>query len=290
MNFTTLPSNVINFLESIFRNFWSWPTLVNIIDLLIVWFFITQIIKIVKDTQAWQIAKGIIPFFILKLVAQTLGFQTVNYIIDLILNSAVVILVIIFQPEIRRFLESFGKEKWGVTTIARKAKKTPYVIGEIDKTATYLAKRKIGALMVFEGETLLGEYVETGIKLDADLSSELLINIFIPNTPLHDGAAIIGGDRILSASSFLPLTQNPDIDSKFGTRHRAAIGLSEKTDALIVVVSEESGKINIAQNGVLTEDVSSAGLMMRLASFLPSDDEPTSVIGTIKKGVRFNGK
>jgi diadenylate cyclase len=196
--------------------------------------------------------------------------------LDQVINFSVILIVIIFQPEIRRFLEEFGKKKWAVPMVApseRPQSNPERIAEEIGKATNYLAKRKIGALIVISGDTMLGEYIETGIKLDADISSELLINIFIPNTPLHDGAVIVTDGILASASSFLPLTNNQEVSMKFGTRHRAAIGMSEVSDALVITVSEETGYINVAKSGVLYENLTSEELELRIIDFLPHEDE-----------------
>ncbi|WP_317636599.1 diadenylate cyclase CdaA [Xylocopilactobacillus apicola] len=230
--------------------FFTLSTLTNIIDIIVVWYLFYWLILMIRGTKATQLLRGIAIIVVLKVISWYFNFKTLNFISDQVINWAVVVLVIIFQPEIRRGLEQIGRGSVftpaNVKDVAIKKR-----IDEIDTALQYMATRRIGALITLQGTTGLEEYTETGIQLDALITNGLLINIFIPNTPLHDGAVIIQDDRVAAAAAFLPLSDNPDIPKMFGTRHRAAVGISEVTDALTIVVSEETGAISFTKDGKL---------------------------------------
>lgn len=250
----------------------TWRSLINFIDILIVAFFIYQLIIVVRGTRAVQLLKGISIIVLIKVGSYFFQLQTVEWIVDLVIQWAVLALIIIFQPEMRRGLEHLGR---GSLFNRRKKKKDPgeELVSSILKSVQYMSKRRIGALMAIEMETGLEEYVNTGIPLGADISGELLINIFIPNTPLHDGAVIIQDFEIASAASYLPLSESSLISKELGTRHRAAIGLSEVSDALTIIVSEETGGVSITQNGNLYRDLSKEDFEVFLTKALVSNDE-----------------
>ncbi|MFL2099467.1 diadenylate cyclase CdaA [Desemzia sp. FAM 24101] len=250
----------------------TWRSFINLIDILIVAFFIYQLIIVVRGTRAVQLLKGISIIVLIKVGSYFFQLQTVEWIVDLVIQWAVLALIIIFQPEMRRGLEHLGR---GSLFNRRKKKKDPSeeLVSSILKSVQYMSKRRIGALMAIEMETGLEEYINTGIPLSADISGELLINIFIPNTPLHDGAVIIQDFEIASAASYLPLSESSLISKELGTRHRAAIGLSEVSDALTVIVSEETGGVSITQNGNLYRDLSKEDFEVFLTKALVTNDE-----------------
>lgn len=236
-------------------NILSWQNLTNVIDIVLVWYLINKLITILKGTRAIQLLKGVFVIVLIKMGAVLLDLSTIDWIINQIIRWGVVAVIIVFQPEIRRGLEHLGKT--GFRNRANHMVRTSdYFIQEIDKAIQYMAKRKIGALISIELNDLLDEYAHTGIQIGGDLSNQLLINIFIPNTPLHDGAVIVQDFKITSAASYLPLSENPLISKELGTRHRAAIGLSEVTDAVTIIVSEETGGISIAHKNRLYRDMS----------------------------------
>lgn len=236
-------------------NILSWQNLTNVIDILLVWYLINKLITILKGTRAIQLLKGVFVIILIKMGAVLLDLSTIDWIINQIIRWGVVAVIIVFQPEIRRGLEHLGKTGFR-NRANRMVKTSDYFIQEIDKAIQYMAKRKIGALISIELNDLLDEYAHTGIQIGGDLSNQLLINIFIPNTPLHDGAVIVQDFKITSAASYLPLSENPLISKELGTRHRAAIGLSEVTDAVTIIVSEETGGISIAHKNRLYRDMS----------------------------------
>ncbi|KRL58239.1 hypothetical protein FD08_GL003661 [Lentilactobacillus parakefiri DSM 10551] len=205
---------------------------------------------IVRDTKAVQLLRGIVLILIVKIISAYTGLSTLSWIMDQVINWGVIGLIVIFQPEIRRGLEHLGRGSLFVKG-RKENENAQKMITALDRAIQYMSKRRIGALITMQMNTGLEEYIETGIDLDADVSGELLINIFIPNTPLHDGAVIIKNNRIAAAAAYLPLSQSNLIPKELGTRHRAAVGISELTDAMTVVISEETGEVSITQNNEL---------------------------------------
>ena len=223
---------------------------VRLLDILAVWFVIYELIVLLRGTKAVQLFRGIVVIAIIKAVSVLIGLDTVSWIMDQIINWAVIAMVIIFQPEIRRGLEHLGRGSMFARG-KRQNEDEERMIAELDKAIQYMAKRRIGALMSIKMDTGLEDYIETGIALDADITGELLINIFIPNTPLHDGAVIIQDNQIKVAAAYLPLSESNLIPKELGTRHRAAVGISEVTDALTIVISEETGEVSITKDNEL---------------------------------------
>ncbi len=219
----------------------------DFIDILVVAFVIHQLISIIRGTRSVQMVVGLGILTIGYFLASVLDLATFKWIMQTFLSSILLIIIIVFQQDIRRALTQVGKSPFHKgKDVADKE------LEEIIRTLFYLAKRRIGALVVIERETNLGDFIESGFNLDAKLTKELLISIFMPVSPLHDGAVLIIGGRIQHAGCILPLTQNPYINKRYGTRHRAAIGLTEETDAVVLVVSEETQEISIVQHGALT--------------------------------------
>ncbi len=225
--------------------------IVNILDVLFVWFVIYKIITLIKGTKAVQLLNGIFVIVVVKIVTDFLGLDTLGWILGQVINWGFLAIIIIFQPEIRRALEQIGRGKLFSRSSQHEQEEQERLIEAMGKSVSYMAKRRIGALISIERETGLTEYIETGIPLNANLTSELMINIFIPNTPLHDGAVIVQKNKITSAACYLPLSESPFISKELGTRHRAAIGLSEVTDAITIIVSEETGAVSLTSNGDL---------------------------------------
>lgn len=224
----------------------------DIIDIAIIAYVMYRLMLVIRKTRAEQLFKGIIILLVITKLSDWLKLRTVNYLLSNAMTVGVIALLIVFQPELRRALESLGRSEFfrkNFFFINDDAEDISNVIIEICDACQFLSRSKIGALIVMERNTGLNELIETGIPLDSKISSELLINTFIPNTPLHDGAVIIRGDRIMAAGCFLPLTDNQNLSTELGTRHRAAIGVTEVSDAVSVIVSEETGTISLAQNG-----------------------------------------
>ncbi|GEO69049.1 diadenylate cyclase CdaA [Levilactobacillus acidifarinae] len=224
--------------------------LVNVLDILVVWFVIYELIVMLRGTKAIQLFRGVILILVVKVISSYFGLNTVSWLMDQVINWGVIAVIIIFQPEIRRGLEHLGRGSLFVR-MRNENEAANRMIAGLDKAIQYMSKRRIGALMTIQQDTGLEDYIETGIKLDAELTGELLINIFIPNTPLHDGAVIIRNNRIAVAAAYLPLSESNLIPKELGTRHRAAVGISEVTDALTIVISEETGEVSITKNNEL---------------------------------------
>lgn len=228
----------------------------NIIDVLLVWFVIYKLITVIKGTKAVQLLKGIFVIIIARLVTQALNLETLGWIMQQVLEWGFLAIIIIFQPELRRALEQLGRGKLFSSSTLNEESERNRLIEAMSKSVSYMAKRRIGALISIERETGLSEYIETGIPMNSDITSELMINLFIPNTPLHDGAVIVQKNRIAAAACYLPLSESPFISKELGTRHRAALGISEVTDAITIVVSEETGAISLTANGDLHRNLS----------------------------------
>ncbi len=229
--------------------------LINVLDVLVVWYVVYKLIQLVRGTKAIQLFKGVGLFIVLRFLAGLIGLRTLSWLMDQVITYGVIAAIVIFQPEIRRGLEHLGRSSLFKTSKSEKHE-DEVMVQSLDKAIQYMAKRKIGALITIERTTGLEEYVETGIALDADITGELLINIFIPNTPLHDGAVIIRDGKIAVSSAYLPLSESLLIPKEFGTRHRAAVGVSEVSDALTIVVSEETGDVSITMNNQLLSGLS----------------------------------
>lgn len=232
----------------------SGVALLHLLDISLVVYLIYRFSKAITGTKIMSLIRGVFLFIAAQIVAGFLGLQTISWLINQVITYGVIAGVVIFAPELRAMLERLGRttQLFATNTVSAEEK----LIEAIVKSVAYMSPRKIGALIAVEQAQTLQEYCATGISLQADISKELLINIFIPNTPLHDGAVIIKEGKIEVASAYLPLSDSARISKEFGTRHRAAIGLSEASDALVCVVSEETGGISVAQNGLFQHNLS----------------------------------
>ena len=253
---TVLPGGDVMDFSNFFQNLSTIKIITSLLDLLIVWYVLYLLITVFKGTKAIQLLKGIVVIVIGQQISKILNLTATSKLFDIVIQWGVLALIVIFQPEIRRALEQLGRGsflKRYTNTYSRDEEK---LIQSVSKAVQYMAKRRIGALIVFEKETGLQDYIETGIPMNSDISQELLTNVFIPNTPLHDGAMIIQGSKIAVAASYLPLSDSVKISKSLGTRHRAAVGISEVSDAFTVVVSEETGDISVTFDGKLRRDIS----------------------------------
>ncbi|MDD2212394.1 MAG: diadenylate cyclase CdaA [Clostridia bacterium] len=227
--------------------------LISILDILIVSFVIYKLMMIIKGTRAVQLIKGLFILLLASLVSETFGFTTVAWILEQLSKVLVVALPIVFQPELRRALERLGRGKFFARPMSMLNEETlAKVVDQLVRSVKILSKDNIGALIMLERETGVNDYIETGTKIDGIVSTEFIVNIFIPRSPLHDGAVIIRGDRVVAAGCFLPLSENPNLSKELGTRHRAALGLTEQSDVIGIIVSEETGTISVAEEGRLT--------------------------------------
>jgi diadenylate cyclase len=266
-------------------------TFTSVIDILVVTYIFYKIYMLIKETRAEQLLKGIILLVILIPISGVLNLTMLNWILTKTLTIGVLSIVIIFQPEIRRALEQLGRTSFLDKALMEDDEVLDRMVTEIAVATENLSKSRTGALMIIEQQTGLQDIANTGIKLDAEISSALLENIFVENTPLHDGATIIRNDRIQSAGCILPLTSSRDINKKLGTRHRAAIGMSESSDAIVIIVSEETGTISLAVNGNLTRNYDGAKLknilkkiiMKRIQKKSPIREHVKRWMGKIRK-------
>ena len=264
--------SIKNFFDEYLSNFYIPKSLhvSNVFEIIILAVLIYEFIAWVKTTRAFTLLKGIIVLLIFWLLAYIFNFTTILWLGGKIINFAIIALVVIFQPELRKALEHLGQKRFfsKILPFAEKKDKgerfSDKTVNELVKTCFELSKTKTGALIVIEQEILLTDYEKTGIPIDAVISSQLLINIFEHNTPLHDGAVIIRGDRIVAATCYLPLSDNMSISKELGTRHRAALGISEVTDTMTLVVSEETGGVSIAIAGELFRNIDADYLKSKL--------------------------
>ncbi|WP_059103184.1 diadenylate cyclase CdaA [Shouchella shacheensis] len=249
-----------------------WLTYVGqVIDILLVTYVVYKLMMIIRGTRAVQLVKGIAVIFVIWFVSNFFGLSTLEFLVRQTATFGLLAVIIIFQPELRRGLEQLGRSRLFTSRSAPKNNNAQSMVDAIVKAATYMGKRRIGALVSIERETGLNDYAETGIKMNAELSSELLINVFIPNTPLHDGAVVLREDKIVAAGCYLPLSQDSTISKDLGTRHRAALGVSEVTDCLTLIVSEETGSISVSKNGTLYRELTDTQLREMLEQDLVSE-------------------
>ncbi|AAL97653.1 membrane protein [Streptococcus pyogenes JRS4] len=263
-----LSSIDIKFLLSLFAD--PWLLAVHLLDILIVAYLIYRFIKALTGTKIMSLVQGVIFFLVLRFIAEWIGFTTITYLMNQVITYGVIAGVVIFTPEIRAGLEKFGRSTQ-VFLQKQYVSSESALVDALIKSVAYMGPRKIGALIAIEQTQTLQEYIATGIPLNADISSQLLINIFIPNTPLHDGAVIVGQNKIVAACAYLPLSESKAISKEFGTRHRAAIGLSENSDALTIIVSEETGAISVTRKGQFLHDLSTDEFETVLRTYLMSD-------------------
>ena len=264
----------------------------DIIEIIIIAFVLYQVMVWVKNTRAWMLFKGIIVILIFLLIAALFQMNTILWLSGKVVNVAAIALVIIFQPELRNALERLGRKNFLTAFFSFDFQKANAVrfsektINEIVKACYELGKVKTGALIVVERDVMLNEYIRTGISLDSIVSSQLLINIFEHNTPLHDGAIIVRGDRIVSATCYLPLSDNMELSKELGTRHRAAVGISEVSDSMTIVVSEETGAVSLAVEGTLYRNVDADFLRSKLKFAAKLSDETENYFEKLKRRLK----
>ncbi len=284
----------MSFIEYIF-NFVKLINISDIVDIAIVAFIIYHLINWLRQTRAMQLVKGLLVIFIVMVISDLANFTVLNYVVSTLVQVGMFAIVVIFQPELRSLLERMGRSSVIKMIDFAKDKNKSYtdaerVCDEIVTAVMNMASQKTGALIVIERETKLGE-IKTGTHIDAIVTSQLLENIFSYNTPLHDGAVIIRDNRVLSAACFLPLTSNTNVSKELGTRHRAALGISEVSDALTIVVSEETGKVSIAVNGSLTRNVGKEPLKKALLKVMATMDKEIPFINfKFRKGASKDEK
>ncbi len=272
------------------------PGFVDILDIVIVAFIIYNATKLIRETRAFQLVKGLLLLGFAYLIIHQIGMQTTSVIFRVVFQNIFIILIVLFQQEIRQVIERVGQSRFvGISWLFKGNKsEQQQVISEsvieIAKAVQRMANSKTGSLIVMEKELLLGDVMKSGTTIDAKVTHELIGNIFFPNSPLHDGAAVVRDGRLVCAGCVLPLTKDEKISSDLGTRHRAAIGMSEQSDAMVIVTSEETGIISLAFRGVLTRNLTEAQLRERLLNYLINDD--SGVVETENKFFKklFKGK
>lgn len=285
--------NFGTYFEQVKRAIVSFNSIGDILDVLLVAFVVYSAIKLIKDTRAFQLVKGVILLAAVYFIVSILDMEASKYLLGLLFGNLLIILVIIFSPEIRQALESVGRSSVSNISLFKNRDESAIQesiknsINSVCKACGELSDKQIGALIVFEKDTMLGEIAKTGTMLDATVTTELICNIFFPKAPMHDGAVIIKEGRIVSAGCILPLTGKNDLSSELGTRHRAAVGMTESSDALVVVVSEETGQISIAEKGQLMRDISDGDLREILSrTFIKVTDKDNNKIKRILRGNR----
>ncbi len=243
----------------------------DIIEIIVISILVYQIIVWIKKTKAWSLLKGVLVILVFIVIAEIFQMSTILWIVENVLSIAVIAIIIVLQPELRKALEVLGQKNIFASVLPFETSKgstegnfSDKTIQEIEQACIEMSKVRTGALLVIENKVSLADYAKTGIDVDALISSQLLINIFEHNTPLHDGAVILRRNRIVSATCYLPLSDNRELSKDLGTRHRAAVGISEETDALTIVVSEETGKISVTKNGKISRNISSEQLREKL--------------------------
>ena len=260
---------------NLFTNLFAHPDWRNIVDIVVLTVLIYNILKLVSYTRANSLFKGIVFVAVLALVSDALEINALNWVLQQILSVGVLALCIVFQPELRRVLEQLGRSKFARQLFGspkrQRNMQMELHVTEIVKALNDMSRKRIGALIVLERSTKLGDVLESGTLVDAEISSQLIENIFEPNTPLHDGAVIIRDERILAAACILPLSDDLSISRELGTRHRAAIGITETTDAVSLMVSEETGVISMAREGRLTRYLDSKSLNILLTELFTPD-------------------
>lgn len=271
-------SKLLNFFGqtiSMFGSLFTKPDWRDWLDISLAAILIYYALKLLLRTRANTVFKGIIMIFIVAWISDMLQLHIISWAIQLILNTGIIVLVILFQPELRRFLDQLGRTKLSKQVFStqrrQRAQHSDQVVGEIVKALTNMARKRIGALIVIERQTDLSDIAESGTRVDAEITDPLIENIFEPNTPLHDGAVIIRNERILAAACILKLSDDYSISRELGTRHRAAIGMTESTDAVTLIVSEETGIISMAREGRLTRYLDPKSLTILLTELFAPD-------------------
>lgn len=275
---------IINAIVSGFMQFTIWDAL----DIAIISFLLYKLIVWTKETRAYQVLKGFGILFVVYFVAQLLNMMALSWLLGALVQSGIIVVVILFQPEIRRAFEHIGRGRLFDKTIwTGLGAESPDTVRELQKAVQNMARRRVGALIVIEQSVALGDIIDTGTRIDGMVSSPLLENIFEPNTPLHDGAVIIRGNTILAAGCFLPLSEDVDLARELGTRHRAALGISAVSDSVTIVVSEETGIVSYSREGKLTRYVDSKALRDLLESLYTKEQSHT--LAWLKRRTKQHG-
>ena len=281
-------------ISSLFTNLFMHPDWHNVVDVLILAMLIYQVIKLVMHTRSNSLFKGIAAVLVMAWLANALQLNATSWLLAQVISMGLLFVVILFQPEFRRGLEQIGRSRLMRRLIGLPNKQNPERVeenvSEIVRAMSNMARKRIGALIVVERHTGLGDVLESGTRLDAQISQPLIENVFEPNTPLHDGAMVIRNRRIESAACILPLSEDPTISRDLGTRHRAAIGITETTDAVALIVSEETGIISMAREGRLTRHLDGRSLTILLTELFTPDRSMYNWIGNLRREASEDGE
>lgn len=279
-------------MEHFFENIVSGVGFTDILDIMIVTFIIYKLLDFIRETRAEQLAKGLLLLVVATLLSKVLQLYTLHWILSGVMTVGLIAVVVIFQPELRRGLEYLGRSKFSNVLSEVDKEEAKYMVGQLVEAIDSMSVSRTGALIVIEREISLSDIVETGTVVDAVISAQMIGNIFYEGAPLHDGALIIRGNRLYAAGCVLPLTQNKNLNKELGTRHRAGIGITENSDALVIIVSEETGIISVAQNGKLTRFLDVKKIEKTLLNLYLEESKRTvgekisSVLKGIKQGVK----
>ena len=274
----TLWADIRNVLWNVFNR----PTIADILDILIVAFLLYQLLMLTRETRASAVLKGLVMLLLASWFSDLLGLTALNWVLMSVVNNGALVLVILFQPELRKALEQIGRGSIHTSSKSADMEQSEHIISEMTNCLLTLSRRRVGALIVLEQRIGLKDVIETGTTLNSQISAALLENIFEPNTPLHDGAVVIRGSRIMAAACILTLSEGKGISRELGTRHRAALGITETTDAITLIVSEETGIISTARNGKLTRHLDRKALEDLLSS-LYQQKETSLLQGLLEK-------
>ena len=270
-------------MENFFNNIVSSIGLNDVLDIAIVAFLVYKVLGFIRETRAEQLAKGLVVLVICTLLSDFLKLYTLHWLLSGVVSVGLIAIVVIFQPELRRALEHLGRSRFANIMSDIDKEEAKRMVTEIVRAVESMSASRTGALMVIEKEITLNDIVETGTVIDAYISAEMIGNIFYEGEPLHDGAMILRGDRLYAAGCVLPLTQNKELSKELGTRHRAGIGITENSDALVIIVSEETGVISLAQNGELTRFLEGKKIEKTLLDLYLQEDSKSPLTGKIGK-------
>ena len=272
-------------IKSVLWNVFNRPTIADVLDIFIVAFLLYELLMLTKETRASAVLKGLAMLVLASWVSDLLGLTALNWVLLNVVNNGAVVIVILFQPELRKALEQIGRGAIRGSSRLTDTQQSGHLVRELTNCLVNLSRRRVGALIVIEQRIGLKDIIETGTALDSQISSALLENIFEPNTPLHDGAVVLRSDRIMAAACILTLSEGKEISRELGTRHRAALGITESTDAITLIVSEETGIISLAKNGRLTRHLDRAALEELLTSIYYQRD--TGLIVTLRDKLKW---
>lgn len=273
-------------MENIFNNITSSVGITDVLDIVIITFLIYKLLGFIRETRAEQLAKGLLLLVVATLLSKWLHLYTLHWLLSSLISAGLVAIVVIFQPELRRALEYLGRSR--ITNVFGEVDKeeAKRIVGQFVEAVDSMSASRTGALIVIEREIALNDIVETGTVIDAQITAQMIGTIFYEGTPLHDGAVIVRGDKLYAAGCVLPLTQNKELNKELGTRHRAGIGITENSDALVIIVSEETGVISVAQNGRLTRFLDGKSIEKKLLNLYFEGETEQKLGDRIKKALK----